>query len=143
MGSTHKLFRKGNILPVILPLAGLALALLLLSIPAPAGAVGVTHNVYGKLLNADGSAPRDGDVQFTAYISSRPGEKINNPGAAGSGYKEGWWVVNVGNFPSAWKVGDVLVVEFNNVSNGQRAVLKQTLEASQPQETVVRLQVAR
>jgi hypothetical protein len=115
------------------------IVLLLLSVYGTAGAVGVTHNVYGKLLNDDGSVPQDGDIQFTAYISTRPKEKIVHPGAAGSGYKDGWWVVNVGNFHSPWKIGEVLVVEFTNLSTGEWTVVEQPLSAHQSKGEDVKL----
>ncbi|MCX6353375.1 MAG: hypothetical protein NTZ78_00550 [Candidatus Aureabacteria bacterium] len=37
---------------------------------------GDPHTVYGKLVNADGTAPAASAMSFKAYIASRPGEVL-------------------------------------------------------------------
>lgn len=135
MDNIYERYRKNRRAATIIILA----ALMTLSVYGTAGSVGVTHNVYGKLFNTDGSVPGDDEVIFTAYVSSRPKERVTHPGSVGSGYKDGWWVVNVGNFPTPWKIGDVLVVEFFNMSNGEWAIMKKDVAAQQAGEIIVDL----
>ncbi len=47
-----------------------------------------------------------------------------------------------GNFPSAWSEGEVLVVEFMDLSSGEAAVAKPDLKAHQEGEIIIRLQKA-
>ncbi len=76
---------------------------------------GVPHTAYGVLQYTDGSHPSS--LNFSAYITVRTGEVLD-VSSAGCGYSpaEGQWFVQCGNFVTAWSVGNVLRVTFNDGS---------------------------
>jgi len=71
--------------------------------------------IVGTVNNTDNSVPADNDVTFKTYISTRTGE-ILTQASNGCGYGSGLYSVEVGNFPTAWSVGDILVVEIINLN---------------------------
>ena len=87
---------------------------------------GTPHAAYGKVFNSDNSIPGDGNVTFISYITSRPGEVLMES-STGSDYSSGYWSVSVGNFPTAWSVGDVLRTEVTNTANGETGSVEVTL----------------
>jgi hypothetical protein len=86
-------------------------------------AAGVTQNEYGQVFSSDMSVPKDGEIQFTAYIQGRESE-ILTQNSVGCGYGSGYWQVNVGNFPTAWESGEILKVHFHNPSIREVASLE-------------------
>ncbi len=94
-------------------------------------AAGVNHTVTGKVFNSDQSIPEDSEIQFEAYIASRPAEVLNET-TVGCGYKSGYWFINVGNLPTAWSIGDTLHVDVRNVVNNQLGKLNLVLTRNDP-----------
>jgi len=92
---------------------------------------GTNHTVTGKLYNADNSVPGNSDIQFDAYIVSRPGEVLNET-TIGCGYNSGYWFVNTGNLPTAWRISDTLHVDVRNVANSQSGTLNVVLTGNDP-----------
>lgn len=92
-----------------------------------AAAGGVPQNEGGDVYNFDTTMPGNGEIMFTAYILGRENETLteNSPGC---GYENGYWQVNLGNFPSSWDDGDVLRIDFQNTINGEEGNLDITLE---------------
>ncbi len=78
---------------------------------------GTPHIVYGKIMNSDGTVPAAGTVKFKAYLSGRPGEILTESNT-GCGYQNGLWWVEVGNFPTNWSVGEVLIADIGNGNTG-------------------------
>jgi hypothetical protein len=83
-------------------------------------ALGSPLEVFGTILNADGSVPPDSTISFKAYIVSRPAE-IQTQTSPGCGYGSGSYQVQLGNFPTPWSAGEKLILEFRNTANGQYA----------------------
>ncbi len=79
---------------------------------------GTPHTAYGKIFNSDGTVPDNGDIAFNAYILTRPGEVLMHS-STGCSYSSGYWSVAVGNFSTAWAVGDILHVDVTNTLNGE------------------------
>ena len=98
--------------------------------PTPQGGGG-PHTVTGKLFNSDHSIPADADISFSAFITLRPAEFLTQT-SSGFGFETGYWQVNVGNFPTAWKVGEDLRVDFQNTSNAESGSLIYTLTYEDP-----------
>ena len=94
--------------------------------PMPLEAAG-PYLIVGTVKNADNSVPADGQVTFSAYIASRPAE-ILTQASNGCGYGGGLYSVEVGNFPTAWNVNDVLVVQLKNLSALQAKTIQITLK---------------
>ena len=92
---------------------------------------GVDHTVTGQVLNSDLSNPADGDIAFSAFITTRPGEVLTES-STGSGYTGGYWTINAGNFETSWSVGEDLHLEVQNVANGQSGILEHTLTPDDP-----------
>ncbi|NMC28255.1 MAG: PKD domain-containing protein, partial [Syntrophomonadaceae bacterium] len=71
------------------------------------------HTVFGRVYDFYGKIPST--VNFTAYVASRPNEKLtpssNGCGYGNSKYGAGVWYVQTGSFPTPWQDGDVLCVE--------------------------------
>ena len=65
-------------------------------------------------------------ITFISYIKTRPGEKLTES-STGSDYSTGYWSVSVGNFPTAWSVGDVLRTEVTNTANGETGSIELTM----------------
>ena len=82
--------------------------------------------IVGTVNNADNSVPADNDITFSAYISTRTGE-ILTQASNGCAYGSGLYSVEVGNFPTAWSVNDVLVVEILNLNELQAKTKQITL----------------
>lgn len=83
--------------------------------------------IVGTVNNADNSVPADNDVTFSAYISTRPTEILTQT-SNGCGYSGGLYSVEVGNFPTAWNVNDVLVVNLLNLTSLQGKSIQVTLK---------------
>ncbi len=83
---------------------------------------GVSKNVYGTVHDSNGGVPASADISWNAYITTRPGEVLTKS-SAGSSYDEptATWLINVGNFPTAWSVGEVLRIDFTD-ANGPTGV---------------------
>lgn len=79
---------------------------------------GTPHTAYGNVLNSNSTTPANNDITFNSYITTRPGEVLTQS-STGCGYSSGYWAVSVGNFPTAWSVGEVLRVEVSNTANGE------------------------
>lgn len=89
-------------------------------------AANTPHLVGDRIFNADGSIPFIENVHFTAYIKSNPAETMNSddPGSTGLYYESGpgspvMWLVQVGDFPSPWTIGNTLHIDFTNTANGE------------------------
>ncbi len=76
---------------------------------------GTPHLVLGTIQNSDGSTPAATDITFTAYISTRTDDKLTqaSPGCSYDGANYG---VEVGNFTQPWTAGEILVIEFVNMT---------------------------
>ena len=79
---------------------------------------GTPHTAFGQVFNADASMPADGDVEFESYVTTRPGEVLTES-STGCSYSGGYWSVGVGNFSTAWSVGEVLQTNVHNLVNGE------------------------
>ena len=84
------------------------------------------HLVGDRIFNADGSIPSIEDIQFIAYIKSNPNDTLtsDDPGSTGLYYESGpgsavIWLVQVGDFPSPWTIGNTLHIDFTNIANGE------------------------
>jgi len=95
---------------------------------------GTPHIVTGKIFNHDMSVPANGSITFIAFITSRPGE-IQTQGSTGNGYSDGYWYIGIGNFPTAWSVGNVLHVDFTNTITKTKNSINYTLTSSDPDMT--------
>ncbi len=82
----------------------------------------VSKNVYGTVHDSNGGVPAYADLSWNAYIITRPSEILTKT-SAGSNYDEptATWLVNVGNFPTAWSAGDVMRIDFTD-ANGPTGV---------------------
>ncbi|HDQ44015.1 MAG TPA: hypothetical protein ENN17_00775, partial [bacterium] len=72
---------------------------------------GTPHLGYGTLRYADGTTPAS--VTFSSYVTARPAERLTQS-SFGCSYSGGTWTVQVGNFPTAWRAGEILHVDFND-----------------------------
>jgi hypothetical protein len=84
------------------------------------------HLIGDNLYNGDGTVPVPSDVDFTAFIRSRPAEILtsDDAGVTGFSYQPGppptlTWLVQVGDFPSPWSIVEILKVDFVNSANGE------------------------
>ncbi|MFA5175938.1 MAG: hypothetical protein WC413_01595 [Candidatus Nanoarchaeia archaeon] len=69
---------------------------------------GIPHSVYGFLPSSDGTT-------ITAYVESRPSEILtDNIGIGGNSKVNEGWLIDIGNFNTPWKIGDILIIEFPN-----------------------------
>ncbi|MCX6357509.1 MAG: hypothetical protein NT045_06515, partial [Candidatus Aureabacteria bacterium] len=76
--------------------------------------------------------PPDSAVSFKAYISSRPGEVLTEK-STGCQYEGGWFQIVVANFPTEWKSGDVLKMEFSDKAHGTSCSVKHKLTPQDPE----------
>ena len=90
-------------------------------------AAGITQNETGRVYNTDMSIPANEELQFRAWIQGREDEILTQD-AVGCGYLDGYWQVNVGNFPTAWDSGDVLEIDFRDTGKNQEYLAQITLE---------------
>jgi len=82
------------------------------------------HLVGGDLRGSNDEVPKE--VCFKAYITSRP-EEIITQSSPGSRYSNGIWAVQIANFPSPWKAGDILHVDFSNKASSKVGSVEVTL----------------
>ncbi len=74
--------------------------------------IGAPHLVYGKMhINDNGIG--SSDIDFSAYISSLPEEKLNK-NSAGCSIQDDYWMVQCTSFPSGWSAGEKVTVEFTD-----------------------------
>lgn len=91
---------------------------------------GTPHIAYGKIINSNSTVPANGEITFDSYIVSRPNEVLTQS-STGCGYSSsGYWSVAVGNFPTAWSVGDVVRTEVTNTVNGETGSVEVTMTAA-------------
>jgi len=90
---------------------------------------GTPHTAYGKVFNSNGSVPANGQITFNSYIATRPGEVLTQ-NSTGCSYSSGYCNVAVGNFPTAWQVGDVLHTDVTNTSNGETGSVEVTMTSA-------------
>lgn len=90
---------------------------------------GTPHTAYGRIFNSDNSVPANGNITFNSFITSRPGE-ILTQSSTGCSYSGGYWSVAVGNFPTAWSVGDVLRTQVTNTLNGETGSVDVTMTSA-------------
>jgi len=100
-----------------------ATALILVGIVLGVSLAGTPHTAYGKVFNSNGTVPANGDITFISYITSRPSE-ILTQSSPGCGYSDGYWQVQVGNFPTNWQAGDTLRTEVTNVTNNETGAVE-------------------
>lgn len=81
---------------------------LILGLPALAG---TTHTVYGEITNPPQNPD---DISIIAYITARPGEIQTEAYTGSTGYENGFWYVNTGNYSVAWSAGETLRIEIFN-----------------------------
>ena len=75
------------------------------------------YNVYGNILNADGSVPAPADIRFTAYISSRPAEVLTEASQGSSVTDEGGstqYLLDLASLPTQYQNGDQVVISVVN-----------------------------
>ncbi|HEX9934596.1 MAG TPA: hypothetical protein VGB38_05305, partial [bacterium] len=77
----------------------------------------VGHDIRGIAQYSGGGYPSS--LSFSAYITSRPLDVLTQS-SSGCSYDaaSGSWVVQCNSFTSAWAVGDVLHIEFNDGAGG-------------------------
>lgn len=93
----------------------------------------------GTVVNSDSSVPVDTAVTFKAYIATRTTEQLTQA-STGCGYGSGFYQVELGNFTTAWAVGETLVVEFTNSVNSEKKTINVVLDNVNPQLYNVTLQ---
>jgi len=91
------------------------------------------HAVFGKVECGSIDAPQ---LHFSAWKSNRPDEKLTDQ-SKGCFSKSGIWLVQVGNFPSGWKEGDTLCVDFQ-INYGE-PILKEFALSYQPYDEVEKI----
>jgi hypothetical protein len=90
---------------------------------------GTPHTAYGKIFNSDDTVPANSDITFNSYIKSRSSEVLTQS-STGCDYSSGYWSVAVGNFPTAWSVGDVLSIDVINTINGETGLIEVTMTSA-------------
>ncbi|MEE4364801.1 MAG: hypothetical protein V2J08_12765, partial [Desulfotignum sp.] len=78
---------------------------------------------YGQIFTSSLDVPSDHALRFTAHIQGRK-EEILTQDSVGCGYASGYWQVNVGNFPTAWNPGDILVIHFTDTVSAEEAQIE-------------------
>jgi hypothetical protein len=102
----------------------LALTACAVLLPSVAVAAGTPKQVLGTVRYSNGTVPQiTGEVTFTAYITTRPGETLTETsiGCGSEYYAPDYWCwVECGNFPTPWAVGETLRIDFilDGTSNG-------------------------
>ncbi|GAB4371335.1 MAG: hypothetical protein Kow0042_14020 [Calditrichia bacterium] len=93
------------------------------------------HLVGDKIYNSDGSVPGIEEIEFTAHIKSRPLEILNSDdsGVTGLYYNPNpptslTWLVQVGDFPTAWSIGEILCVQFTHLNTGETKTIEIALD---------------
>jgi len=68
------------------------------------------HIVWGKI-RTEGNTSIENGIHFSAFVTSRPDEKLteNSPGCK---LENGYWLVQCGGFKSAWNAGEILRIMF-------------------------------
>ena len=69
------------------------------------------HLVYGKI-DFDGRTTQVKNLNFSAFMDSRPGEILTDA-SPGCTIEGDYWIVQCGNFRSPWKAGEILRVQFD------------------------------
>ena len=70
------------------------------------------HLAYGTIKISDLNI-NEKHIDFTAYLSSLPSEKLNK-NSAGCAMNDGYWIVQCNTFPSGWAAGEKVIVEFKD-----------------------------
>ncbi len=71
---------------------------------------GIPQNEGGYVYASDGTVLSTGDVTFRAWIVGREDDVLTNE-SVGCGFEDGYWQINVGNFATPWRAGDLVHVE--------------------------------
>ena len=96
----------------------------------------IPHTAYGTFVSNDLTATR-----LRAWIDGREREVLTEA-SVGSGIKDTYWWIGVGNFPTAWRVGEVLHVELFDATGQLVGQVKLSLtEAGSDQAAEVELGV--
>lgn len=103
------------------------LVVAILGLLSPHAFAGTPHAVWGNVQNSDASVPGDFELLYTAYITTRPGETQTESDPATNSYINGVYVLDAGNFPAAWSVGEILHIDFENTANGETGEVDVTL----------------
>jgi hypothetical protein len=90
---------------------------------------GTPHTAYGKVFNSNGTVPANGDITFNSYITTRPGEVLTES-STGCNYSSPYWIVAVGNFPTAWAAGDIVHTDVTNTLNGETGSVEITMTSA-------------
>ena len=80
--------------------------------PGPGGSSAAPHAVWGILEQGQGKVQSE-MVGFTARISSRPGETLDQD-SPGCFLSQGTWYVQCASFPTPWAPGERLIIEFHD-----------------------------
>jgi hypothetical protein len=90
------------------------LGLLILFILSYLVFAGTPHTVWGNVNNAGDGTLADGST-VTVYIEGRSEEILTDiVGVTGSSGTSNAWSIDAGNFPSAWSVGETLIISVDN-----------------------------
>jgi len=104
----------------------------------------VTHYAYFEYItNSDGSDPLVEDIQFSAYITIRPGEILTQD-SPNCGYEllelmvvmgdpdthAGRIYIDCEQFTTAWSPGEILHVNVQNITNGESGEFEGTLTSA-------------
>jgi len=73
----------------------------------------VPHTVYGKLSHDTGFEINTNQLKIRAWIVERP-EQVLTMESIGSGCDGQYWWISVGNFATAWQVGDSVRVDISD-----------------------------
>jgi len=100
---------------------------------------GTPHLALGSITNSDASVPSANDIQFTAYVSTRTDDVLtqSSPGCSYDGTTYG---VEVGNFTQPWTAGEILVIEFVNLTALEAKTIEVTLTNAGIDTTNVQLE---
>jgi len=110
-----------------------AFAFMLILIALPVFSQGTSHLVTVRVHSSGGGYPENECITFEAYILSRPGEILTQDDV-GCTYSDSLVVVNTGNFPTPWSVGDTLVIDISDTCTGEEGTVSGELTSDVMQE---------
>ncbi len=86
----------------------------------------VMHLVFGTVRTSTDGIPANGQLSFSAYIVTRPGEMLN-VGSLESDYQDGYWWVQCSSFPTGWAAGETVHIDFSDAGSGEVGTVEVTL----------------
>ncbi|MBN1790239.1 MAG: putative Ig domain-containing protein [Bacteroidales bacterium] len=84
------------------------------------------HSVGGSVRTSLNTVPLNGEMTFSAYITSRPTE-ILTQSSAGCAYSGGYWWVQCSTLPTGWAAGETMNISFTDAGSGEVGFISITL----------------